>query len=256
MNPEHSCAVRIRALEKSFGANQVLRGVDLDVARGQVVVIMGPSGSGKTTLLRSLNFLETPDSGSVEVVGSRVDLAPGQALGRPERRAIRDIRRKTAMVFQSFNLFAHQTALENVMEGMLSVKGIAKAQARHRAMELLDRVGLAHKGEHYPNKLSGGQKQRVAIARGLAMDPEVIFFDEPTSALDPELRDEVLTIMRGLADEGMTMLVVTHEVRFAKEAADRVVFMEDGVILNDTGPREFFSDQANERIGRFLGRIG
>lgn len=256
MSREHTSAVRVRALEKSFGGNKVLHGVDMDVEPGQVVVVMGPSGSGKTTLLRSLNFLETPDSGSIEVAGTRVELALRQSLGKLERRAIRDIRRKTAMVFQSFNLFPHLTALQNVMEGLITVKKVAKATARERAMTLLDRVGLAHKGDQYPVKLSGGQKQRVAIARGLAMDPEVILFDEPTSALDPELRDEVLSIMRALATEGMTMLVVTHEVRFAQEAADRVIFMEDGRIVVDAVPQQFFAGNDNERIARFLGRIG
>lgn len=255
MNVETPCAVRVRGLEKHFGDNQVLRGIDLDVPPGQVVVIMGPSGSGKTTLLRSLNFLEMPDSGSIEVAGIRVDKAPGRNIGKTERRAIRDIRRHTAMIFQSFNLFAHMTAIQNVMEGLVSVKGVPGGEARKRSLELLERVGLGNKADAYPSRLSGGQKQRVAIARGLAMEPRVILFDEPTSALDPELRDEVLAIMRTLADDGMTMLVVTHEVRFAREAADRIVFMEDGVVQQDTAPEQFFAGNGNERIARFLGRI-
>lgn len=255
MNTENPCAVRVRGLEKRFGANQVLRGINLDVSPGQVVVIMGPSGSGKTTLLRSLNFLETPDGGSIDVAGVHVDTQPGQRLGSKERRAIRDIRRHTAMIFQSFNLFAHMTAIQNVMEGMISVKGVPKDEARRRGLELLARVGLEQKADAYPSRLSGGQKQRIAIARGLAMDPKVILFDEPTSALDPELRDEVLAIMRELANDGMTMLVVTHEVRFARDAADRIVFMEDGVIQQDTTPERFFAKDNNERITRFLGRI-
>ncbi|NYT36233.1 amino acid ABC transporter ATP-binding protein [Allopusillimonas soli] len=254
MSIKNQCAVRVRGLEKRFGANQVLHGVDLDVDEGQVVVIMGPSGSGKTTLLRSLNFLEIPDGGSIEVAGIRVETG-GRVQGKQERLAIRNIRRRTAMVFQAFNLFAHMTAIANVMEGLVSVKHMPRNQAKKRAMDLLEQVGLAHKADEYPVRLSGGQKQRVAIARGLAMEPQVILFDEPTSALDPELRDEVLSIMRSLANEGMTMLVVTHEVRFAREAADRIVFMEDGRIQHDTTPEQFFSQQDNERISRFLGRI-
>lgn len=255
MNTEHAYAVHVRGLEKSFGANQVLQGVDLDVLAGQVVVIMGPSGSGKTTFLRSLNFLETPDAGLIEIAGIHIDKALGHEFNRHDRRAIRDIRRRTAMIFQSFNLFAHMTAVQNVMEGLISVKGISRGPARTRGLELLARVGLSQKADTYPSHLSGGQKQRVAIARGLAMDPEVILFDEPTSALDPELRDEVLSIMRKLADDGMTMLVVTHEVRFAKDAADRVVFMENGKVQVDTSSSQFFRPTNGERITRFLGRI-
>lgn len=255
MNAENPCAVRIRGLTKSFGSHPVLSDIDLDVPRGQVAVIMGPSGSGKTTLLRSLNFLEMPDRGSVEVAGIRVDKVPGRNAGKAERRAIRAIRRHTAMIFQSFNLFAHMTAIQNVMEGLVSVKGMPAGEARTRSFALLQRVGLGDKADAYPARLSGGQKQRVAIARGLAMEPQVIFFDEPTSALDPELRDEVLAIMRSLADEGMTMLVVTHEVRFAREAADRILFMENGIVQQDASPERFFAMDDNERIVRFLGRI-
>jgi cystine transport system ATP-binding protein len=255
MNAEKPCTVRVRGLEKHFGANLVLRGINLDVMPGQVVVIMGPSGSGKTTLLRSLNFLEPPDGGSIEVAGIRVDKMPGREFGKAERRAIRDIRRSTAMIFQSFNLFAHMTALQNVMEGLVSVKGVPVDEARKRSLALLDRVGLGDKADAYPSRLSGGQKQRVAIARGLAMEPQVILFDEPTSALDPELRDEVLAIMRALAHDGMTMLVVTHEVRFAREAADRIVFMEHGLVQEDTTPEQFFAENGNARIARFLGRL-
>jgi L-cystine transport system ATP-binding protein len=245
--------VRVRGLKKSFGANQVLRGVDLEVRQGEVVVIMGPSGSGKTTLIRSLNFLETPDDGHVEICGIAVDCDGGTG-DRARRQAVQQIRRCTAMVFQSFNLFPHMTALQNVIEGLLA-KGVARDSAIQTGMRLLDRVGLSEKAAQYPGKLSGGQKQRVAIARALAMAPEVIFFDEPTSALDPELRDDVLQVMRELAAEGMTMLVVTHETRFAREAADRVVFMEGGHVLANCSPDEFFSDQASERCRQFLGRL-
>lgn len=246
--------LRVRGLAKAFGANQVLRGVDLDVAKGEVVVIMGPSGSGKTTFIRSLNFLETPDSGSVEVCGIAVDGALA-AASRHERRKVAQIRQKTAMVFQSFNLFPHMTALGNVIEGLVSVRKVPREQARERGRALLARVGLLDKADEYPARLSGGQKQRVAIARALAMDPEVIFFDEPTSALDPELRDEVLKIMRELANEGMTMLVVTHETRFARDAADRIIFMEGGHIVEDAPPAVFFGPTASERSRQFLGQL-
>jgi L-cystine transport system ATP-binding protein len=253
--------LRARSLHKKFGENAVLRGVDLTVNAGEVVVIMGSSGSGKTTLIRSLNFLEMPDSGTVEVCGIEVVCDPA-ANGKLERcsRAMRAqmtlIRRNTAMVFQSFNLFPHMSALENVIEGLVSVKGVPKAEARERGRTLLGWVGLAEKAGAYPRELSGGQKQRVAIARGLAMDPKVIFFDEPTSALDPELRDEVLGVMRELANEGMTMLVVTHEIRFAREVADRILFVEGGEILHDVPASEFFSDaNSSVRAQRFLGKL-
>lgn len=252
--PTENCVLRVRGLAKAFGANQVLRGVDLDVTKGEVVVIMGPSGSGKTTFIRSLNFLEAPDSGSIETCGIAVDYA--QAFhSRTGRHKVAQIRRKTAMVFQSFNLFPHMTALENVIEGLVSVRGIQRTQARERGRDLLERVGLLAKADTYPIKLSGGQKQRVAIARALAMDPEVIFFDEPTSALDPELRDEVLKIMRELASEGMTMLVVTHETRFARQAADRIIFMEGGHVIEDAPPEHFFGAAASERSRQFLGQL-
>ncbi|KAF1049826.1 amino acid ABC transporter ATP-binding protein [Xylophilus sp.] len=247
--------VKVDGLAKSFAGNPVLKSVSLQVGKGEVVVIMGPSGSGKTTFIRSLNFLEMPDSGAVEVCG----IAVAGAGPRPEREArkrIQAIRQRTAMVFQSFNLFPHMTALENVIEGLVSVRGMPKEQARTRGRVLLDKVELGQKADAYPSRLSGGQKQRVAIARALAMEPEVIYFDEPTSALDPELRDDVLKVMRDLADDGMTMLVVTHEARFARDVADRVIFMEDGHVLEDTTPAEFFGPHASERTRRFLGRIG
>ncbi|WP_086067301.1 amino acid ABC transporter ATP-binding protein [Bordetella genomosp. 8] len=247
-------ALCVRGLSKRFGDNIVLRGIDLSVGQGEVVVIMGPSGSGKTTFIRSLNFLELADEGYIEVAGTAVENA-GPRLRRDARRKALDIRRKTAMVFQSFNLFPHMTAAGNVMEGLISVKGVARATAREQALALLTRVGLRDKADAYPGKLSGGQKQRVAIARALAMQPEVIFFDEPTSALDPELRDDVLQVMRELAAEGMTMLVVTHETRFARDVADRIVFMEGGHIVEDTTPQLFFSEAASERCRQFLRRV-
>jgi len=246
--------LRVTGLCKSFGDLAVLKNVDLEVQAGQVVVILGPSGSGKTTLLRSLNLLEKPDAGVLEICGHRVEMPRTGRFDRATRRQIGLLRQRTAMVFQSFNLFPHMTALENVMEGLLSVKKVPRAQAVERAQHLLAQVGLAEKAGSYPAKLSGGQKQRVAIARGLSMDPEVIFFDEPTSALDPELRDEVLAVMRVLANSGMTMLVVTHELRFAREVADRVVFMENGFVVKDCSTHVFFGDDSGDRIQQFLRR--
>ncbi|KAF1037441.1 MAG: Arginine transport ATP-binding protein ArtM [Herbaspirillum frisingense] len=254
MNTPSQCTVRVTGLAKAFGQNQVLKQVDLEVVKGEVVVIMGPSGSGKTTFIRSLNLLEMPDHGSIGICG--VELAEPALMRASElRRKTQQIRLKTAMVFQSFNLFPHMTALENVIEGLISVKGIPKATARERGMALLGKVGLLEKAASYPAKLSGGQKQRVAIARALAMEPEVILFDEPTSALDPELRDDVLGVMRSLAQDGMTMLVVTHETKFARDVADRVVFMEGGHILEDVPPETFFGAGASERCKQFLGRL-
>lgn len=246
--------VRVSGLSKTFGDLAVLKGVDLDVKAGEVVVILGPSGSGKTTLLRSLNLLEVPDTGVLEVCGHRVEIPQDGRLDRAARKQVQGLRQKTAMVFQAFNLFPHMTALQNVIEGLVSVRKVPRAEAIERGRQLLASVGLAEKADSYPAKLSGGQKQRVAIARGLAMDPEVIFFDEPTSALDPELRDEVLNVMRELAKAGMTMLVVTHELRFAREAAHRVVFMEHGVIVKDCSAEAFFSEGSGERIQQFLRR--
>lgn len=247
--------ISVQGLTKAFGNNPVLRGIDFSVRTGEVVVIMGPSGSGKTTLLRSLNFLEVPDSGTIEVCGTTVKLDGKQKLTRADQKNIALIRQKTAMVFQSFNLFPHRTALENVIEGPIHVKGVDRIQAVERGMALLDQVGLAAKAHEYPGRLSGGQKQRVAIARSLAMEPAVILFDEPTSALDPALRDDVLNVMRTLADTGMTMLIVTHEVRFAQDAADRVVFMDLGVVAQDTSPGEFFEHSSNARVRQFLNLI-
>ena len=255
MNDSATGTIEVRGLNKAFGSNAVLRGIDFSVQAGQVVVIMGPSGSGKTTLLRCLNFLAVAEGGSIEVCGIHVDRIAGTQLSRDDHKKVKAIRRRTSMVFQSFNLFPHRTALENVTEGLISVKKMTKAAARERGTRLLERVGLAAKANDYPAKLSGGQKQRVAIARSLAMEPEVILFDEPTSALDPSLRDDVLTVMRGLAKDGMTMLVVTHEVQFARDVADRVVFIDGGVIVVDTDPRQFFDASADARVQKFLNYI-
>ena len=226
----------VSGLTKSFGDRLVLNGVSFEVPRGQVVVIMGPSGSGKTTMLRSINALEWPESGSVAIDGESVTF--GQKLSN---KALRSLRLKTAMVFQSFNLFPHRTVLENVTEGLVYVRGSDRKDASARAAELLGRMGLADRCDSYPAQLSGGQKQRVAIARGLAMDPELMLFDEPTSALDPEMRDEVLSVMREVASAGMTMLIVTHEVQFARDVADRVLLFRDGKIQSDGTPDELLS---------------
>ena len=252
--PAPDYPVRIVGLHKRFGSLEVLRGIDLAVERGEVVVIMGPSGSGKTTLIRCINFLEEPDQGQVTVCGLEVACGNG-AGGRERSRRIREIRTRASMVFQQFNLFSHMTALENVIEGPLTVKRVPKREAVALGERLLERVNLADKRDEYPSRLSGGQKQRVAIARALAMDPEVVLFDEPTSSLDPELHEEVLQTMRGLAADGMTMIVVTHEVRFAQDVADRVLFMEGGTILEAGPPTTFFACPEHPRVRAFLSHI-
>ncbi len=238
--------ISMQRVNKHFGDLHVLRDVDLEVGRGQVVVVLGPSGSGKSTLCRTINRLETIDSGTIAVDGQELP-AEGRALAR--------LRSDVGMVFQSFNLFAHKTVLENVTLAPIKVRRIAADKAREKAIALLDRVGVANQAQKYPAQLSGGQQQRVAIARSLAMDPKVMLFDEPTSALDPEMINEVLTVMSGLAGEGMTMVVVTHEMGFARRAADRVVFMADGAVVEDAPPAEFFDNPRSERARDFLGKI-
>lgn len=238
--------ISMQRVNKHFGDLHVLKDIDLQVGRGQVVVVLGPSGSGKSTLCRTINRLETIDSGTIAVDGQELP-AEGRALAR--------LRSDVGMVFQSFNLFAHKTVLENVTLGPVKVRKIAPDKARERAMALLERVGVANQAGKYPAQLSGGQQQRVAIARSLAMDPKVMLFDEPTSALDPEMINEVLAVMSGLAAEGMTMVVVTHEMGFARRAADRVVFMADGAIVEDAPPTEFFDNPRSERAKDFLGKI-
>jgi len=245
------CTIRVEEVHKRFGSLEVLKGVSVSVTRGEVIVVMGPSGSGKTTLIRCMNLLEEPDSGTVSVCGRVISCGPG-CKGRERAREIREIRTRAAMVFQQFNLFPHMTALENIIEGPLSVRGLRRPDAIALGERLLARVGLAEKRDEHPARLSGGQKQRVAIARALAMEPEVILFDEPTSALDPELHLEVLQVIRELADEGMTMVVVTHEVQFAREAADRVLFMDDGHILEEAPPADFFANPRHARARTFL----
>jgi polar amino acid transport system ATP-binding protein len=248
--------VRIRGLRKSFGATLVLDGVDLDVARGEAVVVIGPSGSGKTTLLRCVNLLEPYDDGSIQVDGVEVgyDDSGGRRRRRSER-ALAPIRADIGMVFQLFNLFPHLTAAENVMLGLTKVRGLAKDEARARAEKWLARVGLADKFESLPSQLSGGQQQRVGIARAVAMEPKVLLLDEITSALDPELVGEVLAVVRGLAADGMTMIVVTHEMTFARDVGARVVFMDGGRILVEGPSREVLANPSHERLKAFLARI-
>lgn len=238
--------ISISAVNKHFGDLHVLRDVNLEVPRGQVVIVLGPSGSGKSTLCRTINRLEPIDSGTIFVDGSILP-AEGKALAA--------LRADVGMVFQSFNLFAHKTILENVMIAPVKVRKQSKDVARKRALELLERVGIANQADKFPAQLSGGQQQRVAIARSLAMDPKVMLFDEPTSALDPEMVNEVLDVMTSLAKEGMTMLVVTHEMGFARKAGDRVIFMADGQIMEDTDPDTFFTAPTSERAKDFLGKI-
>jgi polar amino acid transport system ATP-binding protein len=248
--------VRAVNVSKSFHGNEVLQGIDLIVERGQVVCLLGPSGSGKTTFLRCINQLEDINGGRIWVDGELTGYV--EKGGRLHRRNNKDIarqRRQIGMVFQRFNLFPHMTALENVMEAPVHVGGRSKGEAGRRGLELLDRVGLADRCDHYPAQLSGGQQQRVAIARALAMDPKLMLFDEPTSALDPELVGEVLTVMRELAQQGMTMIVVTHEMGFAREVADRVVFMDAGVVVEEGTPAEVIDNPQHERTKAFLSRI-
>ncbi|ATZ24073.1 amino acid ABC transporter ATP-binding protein [Streptomyces lavendulae] len=233
-------------VNKHFGALHVLQDIDLSIARGEVVVVIGPSGSGKSTLCRTINRLETIDSGSITLDGKPLP-AEGKELAR--------LRADVGMVFQSFNLFAHKTVLQNVMLGQLKVRKTDQAAALERAKSLLDRVGVGSQADKYPAQLSGGQQQRVAIARALAMEPKVMLFDEPTSALDPEMINEVLEVMQQLAAEGMTMVVVTHEMGFARSAANRVVFMADGKIVEQATPEQFFSNPRSDRAKDFLSKI-
>ena len=227
----------------------VLRGVDLTVEKGDVVAILGPSGSGKTTLLRCLNFLETADAGQLVFDGESFDLA------HASRTDIARLRKKTAFVFQNYNLFRNKTALQNVTEGLIVARKLPKEQADAIGMKMLAKVGLADRADYYPRQLSGGQQQRVAIARALAADPEIIYFDEPTSALDPELTGEVLSVMRQLAEEGMTMLVVTHEMGFARNVSSKTVFMENGMVVEQASSQQFFASPKEERTRAFLRRI-
>ncbi|MFD4761652.1 amino acid ABC transporter ATP-binding protein [Streptomyces sp. NPDC058439] len=244
--PAANDLVVLSDVNKHFGALHVLQDIDLTIARGEVVVVIGPSGSGKSTLCRTINRLETIDSGAISIDGKPLP---------QEGRELAKLRADVGMVFQSFNLFAHKTVLENVMLGQLKVRKTDKKAAEDKARSLLDRVGVATQADKYPAQLSGGQQQRVAIARALAMDPKVILFDEPTSALDPEMINEVLEVMQQLARDGMTMVVVTHEMGFARSAANRVVFMADGKIVEEATPDQFFSNPRSDRAKDFLSKI-
>lgn len=244
--------IKINRLTKRFAKQDVLKNIELQIATGEVVAILGPSGSGKSTLLRCLNGLEQLTDGAIEVNAVKVDAKQKQ---REIIQQFRKIRLHTGMVFQQFNLYPHKTALQNVIEALLIVKKMPKEQAVRKGEKLLSRVGLLDKKDEFPSRLSGGQQQRVAIARALAMEPEILFFDEPTSALDPELVDEVLTVIKELAKEGMTMVIVTHEMEFARDVADRIVFMADGSIIEDSVPQEFFFNPKTERARKFL-KIG
>ncbi|GAA1243516.1 amino acid ABC transporter ATP-binding protein [Prauserella halophila] len=238
--------IKAASVDKYFGDLHVLKNIDIEVPRGQVVVVLGPSGSGKSTLCRAINRLEPVDSGTIEVDGEPLP-AEGKALAA--------LRADVGMVFQQFNLFAHKSIVENVTLGPVKVRKVSQSEARTTAMELLERVGIADQADKYPAQLSGGQQQRAAIARALAMKPKVMLFDEPTSALDPEMVQEVLDTMTSLADEGMTMVVVTHEMGFARRAAHRVLFMADGEVVEDSTPGDFFSDPKTDRAKDFLGKI-
>ncbi|MCU7557334.1 amino acid ABC transporter ATP-binding protein [Macrococcus capreoli] len=238
--------IKVNNLHKSFGKTEVLKGIDLEISEGEVVAIIGPSGSGKSTLLRCLNLLETPTSGDI--------IFEGNALTAKDT-DINQLRQKMGMVFQSFNLFPHKTAKENLMLAPILLGKGKKNELEKRALDLLNKVGLSDRADNYPSQLSGGQKQRVAIARALAMDPDVILFDEPTSALDPEVVGDVLAVMKKLAEEGMTMVVVTHEMGFAREVADRVVFMDNGIVQEDAPPERLFNHPQNERAKAFLSKV-
>ena len=237
--------IELKDVRKSFGKNEVLKGINLQIDKGEVVVIIGPSGSGKSTVLRTMNYLEEPTSGHVIVDG--MDLS--------DKNILNAVRTEVGMVFQNFNLFPHMTVLDNLILAPVNVRKTDKKEAQDIAMKLLERVGLADKAQMYPDSLSGGQKQRVAIARALAMKPKVMLFDEPTSALDPEMVREVLDVMKSLADEGMTMVIVTHEMGFAKEVADRVLFVDGGQILEDGTPAQVFDAPSSDRTKLFLSKI-
>lgn len=242
--------IEVRNLRKSFDSLEVLKDINLEIDKGDVISILGSSGSGKTTCLRCMNFLEKSDAGTLVFDGKEYDLA------HMSRKDIAAIRRKTAFVFQNYNLFLNKTVLENVTEALTVVRKMDKLSARKRAVEVLEKVGMADKLDYYPSKLSGGQQQRVSIARALAYEPEVIYFDEPTSALDPELIGEVLSVMRDLAKNGITMVVVTHEMNFAKNVSTKVVFMENGEIIKCAAPYQFFEHQDDERIKQFIRKVG
>ncbi|CAI8794662.1 amino acid ABC transporter ATP-binding protein [Brevibacillus sp. BC25] len=238
--------IKIDNITKSFGQLNVLKGITTNIGKGEVVAIIGPSGSGKSTLLRCINLMETPTTGTITINGQEITAPKADVMG---------IRQQIGMVFQHFHLFPHMTVLKNLTYAPMKVKGMSAAEAEQKAKELLARVGLADKADVFPSRLSGGQKQRVAIARSLVMEPQIMLFDEPTSALDPEMVKEVLEVMKGLADSGMTMAIVTHEMRFAEEVSDRILFLDDGRLLEDTPPEEFFQKPRSERAQQFLEKV-
>ncbi|MEV4952722.1 amino acid ABC transporter ATP-binding protein [Paenarthrobacter nitroguajacolicus] len=248
--------VRIEGVHKYFGDHHVLSGIDMTVKEGEVAVLIGPSGSGKSTLLRCINHLESISAGRIRVNGELIGYR--EKDGKLHELHLKDVarqRRNIGMVFQRFNLFGHKTALENIIEAPVQVRGLEKVPAKRRAQELLDRVGLAHRASYYPAQLSGGQQQRVAIARALAMDPELMLFDEPTSALDPELVGDVLDVMKDLAKSGMTMIVVTHEIGFAREVGDTLTFMDGGIVVESGNPRELIANPQQERTKSFFSKV-
>lgn len=238
--------LKLTNVHKSFDKTEVLKGISLNVEKGSVTAIIGPSGAGKTTLLRCMNFLEKADSGTLDFDEFHLDLE------KVSKKTMLEVRRKTAFVFQNYNLFTNMTALQNVMEGLVTARKVSKAEAKDRALKALEKVGLRDKADFYPSSLSGGQQQRVGIARALAVNPEVILFDEPTSALDPELTGEVLSVIKGLAAEGTTMVIVTHEMSFARDTADKVIFMDKGLIVEEGSASDIFVHPKNERTRQFL----
>ena len=243
--------IEVNQLRKSFGSNEILKGIDMEIKQGEKVVIIGPSGSGKSTFLRCLNFLEIPTGGTVKVHGDYF-IKPG---GKLDKKHVASLRAEVGMVFQRFNLFPTMTALENVMAAQIKIRRKSKAAARETAEKYLQKVGLAERMNHYPSQLSGGQQQRVAIARALAMEPKAMLFDEATSGLDPELIGEVLNVVRELANEGMTMVLVTHEMKFAEEVGDKIIFMDKGVIVEEGSPKEFFHNPKHERTRAFIQKV-
>ena len=240
--------LEVTGLKKSFGNTEVLKNIDFKVDKGEVIAVIGPSGSGKTTLLRCISFLEKTDKGTIKLDDKAYDMVTAS------KSEIKEIRKSMGFVFQSFNLFRNMTVLKNVMEGLVTAQKMDKTEAKERALQMLDKVGMLEKAENYPDELSGGQRQRVAIARAIAQNPSVILFDEPTSALDPELTVEVLDTMKKLADEGTTMVVVTHEMNFAKNVASRVVFMEDGYVVEEGPSKDFFENPKEERTRQFINK--
>ncbi|MCT4604926.1 MAG: amino acid ABC transporter ATP-binding protein [Marinisporobacter sp.] len=241
--------IKIKNLHKSFGDLEVLKGINLEIKKGEVIAVIGPSGTGKSTLLRCMNYLETPNKGEIEIEDLKI------FVENITKEQIHSLRKATAMVFQSYNLFKNKTAIQNIMESLLVVKKMKYQDAEKNALEILEQVGLMDKKDSYPSKLSGGQQQRIGIARAMAVNPKIMLFDEPTSALDPELVGEVLDVIKGLAKRHMTMIIVTHEMRFAKEAADRVIFMDDGNIVEEGTPDEIFNHPKNKRTIKFLNQI-